>query len=166
MQSALAGNQDAYRHFLTAISNHLRPYLMRRVPAGDAEDVLQEILISVHKARHTYDGQRAVLPWIATIARFRLNDYLRQHYARMPQVDLQEIEEFLSADVTEGVPETESIKEMVEFLPERQQRILHLMHAEGLTAKEVGAQLRMKESAVKVAAHRAYKLIKQKLGRP
>jgi RNA polymerase sigma-70 factor (ECF subfamily) len=48
-------------------------------------------------------------------------------------------------------------------LPGKQPVILHLIHAEGYTAKEVAAKIGMKESAVKVAAHRAYKVLKKRL---
>lgn len=165
MQSALAGNQRVYQTFLGEIARHLKPFLLTRVPPADVDDVLQDILISIHKARHTYDGRRPVLPWVAAIARFRLADYLRRHYAeaRYPRTDIAELENSLSADVTEPAGASESISEAVLQLPERQQKILHLMHTEGYTAKEVGAQLGMKESAVKVAAHRAYKLLRTRL---
>ena len=39
-----------------------------------------------------------------------------------------------------------------------------MMHVEGFTAKEVGMKLGMKESAVKVAAHRAIKKLRGQLG--
>jgi DNA-directed RNA polymerase specialized sigma24 family protein len=38
------------------------------------------------------------------------------------------------------------------------------MHVEGYTAKEVGVKLNMNESAIKVAAHRAIKKIREKFG--
>ena len=49
--------------------------------ASEVDDLLQEILISIHKARHTYDGERPYKPWAYAIAKFRLQDYLRAHYA-------------------------------------------------------------------------------------
>ena len=48
-------------------------------------------------------------------------------------------------------------------LPEKRATILHLIHTEGYTAREVAERIGMKESAVKVAVHRAYKVLKQKL---
>src|SRR5271170_1389574 len=163
--SGMKGDAVKYQQFLSEISHYLRRFIARRVPAADVEDVLQEVLVSIHKARHTYDGKRSVLPWVSAIARYRLLDYLRKHYARMGhlQTDLEEVENTLAADVTETSELSEYISEEVKHLPERQQKILYLMHTEGYTAKEVGTQLGMNESAVKVAAHRAYKLIKTKL---
>lgn len=162
---ALSGSALAYEQFLTLATRHLRRFVTRRVQPADIEDVVQEILISIHKARHTYDGKRAVMPWISAIARYRLMDYLRRHYADKQQmkVDISEVEDFLSEDVTESNAMSESINMEIAQLPQRQQKILYLLHTEGFTAKEVGAQLGMKESAVKVAAHRAYKHIKAKL---
>src|SRR5690606_25837461 len=66
------GDQTAYRSFLEETSHDVRRFLLRRIPASDVDDVLQEILVSLHKARHTYDGERPILPWIFAIARFRL----------------------------------------------------------------------------------------------
>jgi RNA polymerase sigma-70 factor (ECF subfamily) len=164
-QAALAGDEKSYRIFLTEISGKLRRFIGRRIAISEVEDVLQEVLISIHKARHTYDGTRPVLPWVMAIARFRLTDHLRKHYSQMQHVsvDIAEMEDLLSAPVTEITLLDESVTEEVEKLPQRTQKIIHLMHMEGYTASEVGKQLGMNESAVKVAAHRAYKAIKAKL---
>jgi RNA polymerase sigma-70 factor, ECF subfamily len=45
------------------------------------DDLLQEILLSIHKSRHTYNNDRPFRPWVFTIAKFRLLDHLRKHYA-------------------------------------------------------------------------------------
>jgi RNA polymerase sigma-70 factor (ECF subfamily) len=131
------------------------------------DDVLQEILISIHKARHTYDGQRPYKPWVYAIAKFRLQDHLRAHYADHLHgaEDLSELEETLPDEVTETGINFESISAEVEKLPEKQATILRLMHQEGYTAKEVAGKMGMNESAVKVAAHRAYKILRERLER-
>lgn len=129
--------------------------------------MLQEVLISIHKARHTYDGNRPYKPWIYAIARYRLQDFLRIHYADQlhQAVDILDLENNLHEDVTESVLSYESISGEIHQLPEKQAAILQLMHQEGYTAKEVAEKLGMNESAVKVAAHRAYKLLRQRLER-
>ena len=63
------------------------------------------------------------------------------------------------------IRQKESISGEIQKLPAKQAAILQLMHQEGYTAKEVAEKLGMNESAVKVAAHRAYKVLKQKLER-
>lgn len=168
MQKALAGDKGAYAEALRLTAQLLRPYLSKRLnAASEVDDLLQEILISMHKARHTYDGQRPFKPWVFAIARFRLQDHLRAHYADPLRhaVDWDESEETRVADVTETAIRYESITAQIGQLPEKQAAILQLLHQEGYTAREVGERLGMKESAVKVAAHRAYKVLRKLLDR-
>ena len=166
MALALAGDKQAYSRALHQSAQLLRPYLSKRITNKHLiDDVIQEILISIHKARHTYDGKRPFKPWLFAIAKYRLQDYLRTHYKDhlYHAGELTEAEYNLPTDVTESVLSYESIKEDIGALPKKQAMILHLMHAEGYTAKEVAEQMGMTESAVKVSAHRAYKILKGKL---
>ena len=168
MKQSLNGDQRAYAEILQETSRFLRPFLAKRLSfTNEVEDLLQEILISIHKARHTYDGNRPYRPWVYAIARFRLQDYLRAHYADQLHHadDLSEMEEYLHAPVTESAISYEYISGEVEKLPAKQAIILRLMHQEGYTAKEVAEKIGMNESAVKVAAHRAYKILRRKLER-
>lgn len=168
MRQSLAGDQRAYAALLREISRLLRPFLAKRLSfTNEVDDLLQEILISIHKARHTYDGNRPCKPWVYAIAKFRLQDHLRAHYSDQLHHadDLSEWEDFLHSDVTETAISYESISGEVEKLPEKQATILRLMHQEGYTAKQVAEMTGMKESAVKVAAHRAYRILRGKLER-
>jgi len=168
MKQALVGDQRAYADLLQETSRLLRPFLSKRLNfTNEVDDLLQEILISVHKARNTYDGNRPYKPWVFAIARFRLQDHFRAHYADQLHhaADLDEMGDFLHEDVTETAISYESISGEVEKLPEKQALILRMMHQEGYTAREVAEKIGMNESAVKVAAHRAYKVLRQKLER-
>jgi len=168
MRRALEGEKTAYAELLRESGRLLRPFLARRLSfESEVDDLLQEILISIHKARHTYDGKRSYQPWMFAIAKFRLQDYLRTHYADHLRhaEDIADLENNLSEDVTEPDISYESISGEILKLPERQATILQLMHKEGYTSKEVAIKLGMTESAVKVAAFRAYKVLRQKLER-
>jgi RNA polymerase sigma-70 factor, ECF subfamily len=168
LRAGITGDNASYARFLNGITPILRRMVAGKIPSADCEDVLQEVLISVHKARHTYDGERPIMPWLASITHFRMTDYLRKHYATMRHqtTDISEMEEFL-ADVTNGNQQNESIEDLLNGVPEKQKHILTLMHVEGFTAKQVGEKLNMNESAVKVAAHRALKKIRTtKVGKP
>lgn len=168
MRQSLDGDQRAYADLLRETSRFLRPFLTKRLSfIHEVDDLLQEILISIHKARHTYDGNRPYKPWVYAIAKFRLQDHLRAHYSDQLRhaLDFDELEEHLPEHVTETAISYESISGEVEKLPEKQANILRLMHQEGYTAREVAEKLGMNESAVKVAAHRAYKVLRSKLER-
>ncbi|MFN7835198.1 MAG: sigma-70 family RNA polymerase sigma factor [Burkholderiaceae bacterium] len=164
-RAGLAGDQAAYTQFLRRIVPVLRAMTVRSLPASDVDDVVQDILMSIHKARHTYDGERPLLPWLTSIVRFRVSDHLRRHYAaRLHQmIDIDAVAEFLP-DVTGDGDQREYIDDMLDTVAEQQKQILTLMHVEGYTAREVGQRMKMNESAVKVAAHRAIKKIRKQFG--
>jgi len=166
MRQSQNGDQRAYAILLQKTLSLLRPFLTKRLSFNnEVDDLLQEILISIHKARHTYDGNRPYKPWVYAIANFRLQDFLRVHYADQLRhaVDFDDLEEILPEVVTESGLSYESISAEVQNLPEKQATILQLMHQEGYTSKEVAEKMGMTESAVKVSAHRAYKVLRKKL---
>lgn len=168
MRLSLAGDEKAYGELLSESARLLRPYLAKRMYRfQDIEDVLQEILISLHKARHTYDGNRPYAPWLYAIAHYRLQDYLRKYYADPLRHagEIEEAENISAGDVTESGNLYESISEEVENLSGKQPKILQMIHGDGYTAKEVAQKMEMSESAVKVAAHRAYKILRKKLSK-
>ena len=166
MRHAQGGDGAAYSAVLKKSADLLRPYLRKWLKNNsEAEDVLQETLISVHKARHTYDGTRPYKPWLFAIAKFRLSDYWRRAYVDRLRtaVDLTEAENVSAQPVTNSGEAYEYLREGLKSLPPRQAEIIQLTHIDGYTLKEVALKLGMTEGAVKVAAHRAYKALRRKL---
>jgi RNA polymerase sigma-70 factor (ECF subfamily) len=166
MRQAQAGDPHAYTQVLHETASILRLFLRRWLKnPSEIDDVIQEILISIHKSRHTYDGLRPYKPWVFAIARYRLSEYWRRAYADKLRhaTDLADIENTVAAPVTNSGDTTEHLLEGLKSLPAKQAEIVRLIHTEGHTAKEVAARMGMKESAVKVAAHRAYKILRRKL---
>jgi len=163
MLAAQQGDQRAYQQLLQAATLMLRAYLKPRVSDHDkVDDILQEVLVAVHKARHTYDGKRAFRPWLYAIARYKLMDHFRNYYRKRDHetVDYDTLENILHEDVTDELEQREYVSSLLAHLKPRQQEILRLMHVQGYTAEEVANKLDMSQSAVKVAAHRAYKQLK------
>lgn len=168
---ALQGDKRAYAKFLKDICPLLRKIIAPRVNiATDIEDIVQEILLSIHKALPTYDPKRAVIPWLTAIVKFRLTDYLRKLYRRsehQADISYEEIEQTYSnkedKPVTASDKRSEYIEEGLKALPEKQQEIMKLIHIEGYTSKEVAATLNMTTSAVKVTAHRIYKRLRTEI---
>ena len=83
MLASLDGNAASYRSLLDRLSGRLRAYYkgkLARVGRGatEAEDLVQEVLLAIHLKRHTYATGELFTPWIYTIARYKLIDYLRQ----------------------------------------------------------------------------------------
>ena len=165
MALAMAGDKAAYDLVLRAISSKLAGLLARKLPAKDRDDVLQEILISVHKARHTYDPSRLLMPWVMAIARYRMHDYWRHHYGRSfdEMVDIEDMKNILSVDATKGMDAHEDINRILLSLSPQQQKVLDLMYRQDKTVQEVADQLKISISSVKVTAHRSYKVFRKRL---
>jgi RNA polymerase sigma-70 factor (ECF subfamily) len=168
MHLAQKGDKQSYEKLLNQVNSILKGYLINKVSgSNDVEDILQEILISLHNARHTYDKSRPFKPWLFSIAKFRLYDYFRKTYRKNENESeyLEEISNEFNANVTETDDEYEELYEAMNELPDKQKKIIELMKVEGYTAKEVAEKLNMSESAVKTSAHRTYKTLKQKMAR-
>jgi len=163
MQMSQDGDEKSYRLLLTKIEALLKQYLYHRMSHHeDMDDVIQEILISVHHSRHTYHPSRPFKPWLFAIAKFRLMDYLRKIYRKTGKqgqvsIDSYELEIEDESSVTNSEYDTELLHKALDQLPQKQRQIVILMKLEEHTAKEVAKKMNMKESAVKVSAHRAYK---------
>lgn len=82
--AGLSGNSAEYRLFLVQLARHLRAYLRKRIPhlREDSEDLVQEILVSVHKARHTFRQDEPLTAWVHAIARYRAMEFLRTRARR------------------------------------------------------------------------------------
>jgi RNA polymerase sigma-70 factor, ECF subfamily len=79
MRSAQAGDAHAYEQLLKEILPLVHSIVRRRVHnTTDGESVVQEVLLSLHRARATYDPSRAFMPWIFAIATHCAVDHARR----------------------------------------------------------------------------------------
>src|SRR5262249_16019281 len=81
MQAAQAGDVEAYVELLRAITPQIRGIVYRRLRFSGVQgvdDVVQDILLSMHAVRATYDPERPFMPWLLAITRNRLVDGARR----------------------------------------------------------------------------------------
>ena len=164
---AQKGDADAYRALLTEIVPFLRRVLGKGLARpDDADDIVQEILISIHKALATYSPERPFMPWLMAIANYRHTDYLRQHYAARKDVTVNVDAIELPDDVTNTAHSAEyrDVETALQSLPNKQREVFELVKLDGYTAKEVSDKTGMSVSAVKVSVHRTMAKLKEKLG--
>lgn len=162
---SMKGNKASYEIFLELTSVLIKRYLLKLggqyADAQSIEDLLQDVLITLHEKKHTYQHGRPLLPWIYAIARHRYIDYYRSRKRKPGMVSIDaDIEERLS------IPETESehrIEDVMAFLTPKQQEMLMLIKVEGQSYVEAAKTLSMSVPAVKVAVHRIVKALKGKV---
>jgi RNA polymerase sigma-70 factor (ECF subfamily) len=168
MQAAQGGDRRAYSTLLTQIAPVIRRLVRRRQPfltAADVEDLVQDVLLSVHSVRATYDIARPFLPWLIAITRNRVADAARR-YARTGahEVAVDEYPETFEAAETNTETETygdpEALRQAVQQLPEGQRVAVELTKLNELSLKEAALRSGMSVAALKVATHRATRALR------
>lgn len=171
MKAAQDGNNAAYLKLLAEILPVLRRVVRNRWRSNEgAEDIVQEILISIHTVRHTYDPSRAFLPWMVTICSRRIADAARRSSSRSAyETTVETMPETFAGDDAKTEQETsddqEAIRVALADLPEGQRQAIELMKIQGLSLEEASAQTGKSVAALKVTVHRAVKAMREALER-
>lgn len=165
MVAAQRGDGAAYERLLTRVAALVHAFVRRRV--GDAswlDDVVQECLVALHRARHTYDSARPFAPWLYAIAQNRLVDALRVQRRRL----LRELQPELTPEpgrrpLQERDALLGDVRRALAALPDTQRRVIHMLKFEDLSVREVAERLEMSEANVKVTAHRGYRALRRQI---
>jgi RNA polymerase sigma-70 factor, ECF subfamily len=166
MARAQGGDRPAYHRLLEEITPFLRTLAAHRHRnPSDAEDAVQDILLTLHAIRHTYDPTRPFGPWLVAIANHRLIDRLRrQGRLRSRETALTpEHETFLAdqANLHEKALDRRDLHEAVEKLPAGQRQAIRLLKLEEKSLNEAAAMSGTTVASLKVATHRALKSLRQ-----
>lgn len=161
LRAALSGDQRAYALFLQTITPILRGIVRARGvqfgPEGQ-EDILQDILLSVHAKRHTWTPTAPVLPWLYAITRYKVIDAQRRRRHRTHEpLDpvINQLKAEPHADDVDAAMAARDSATLIDRLDNRSARIVRAVSLEGDTTAEVGHRMSMTEGAVRVALHRA-----------
>ena len=168
MAAAQSGDAEAYRALLEEIVPSVRGMVRSRVfDRTAAEDVVQNVLLSLHRARHTYRPERPFKPWLAAITRNAIVDAYRETGRRRDrEIEVELIEEFASPVPPHGEPENALSPELARALaalPEKLREAVQLVQIEGLSIAEAAERIGVSAGALKVRAHRGYKAIRRAL---
>ncbi|MFJ4290654.1 sigma-70 family RNA polymerase sigma factor [Cupriavidus sp. NPDC089707] len=166
MARAQRGDREAYRRLLEAITPYVRALVARQVRnRGDIEDTVQDVLLTVHAVRHTYDPARPFGPWLVAIANRRIVDGLRRR-GRIGSHETEldpEQETFWpsAANLQEETVDARAVQDAIERLPAGQREALRMLKLEEMSLKEAAAASGVSVGALKVATHRALKSLRK-----
>jgi RNA polymerase sigma factor (sigma-70 family) len=169
MVRAQNGEQRAYTALLTSITPYLRALARRALKdQTDIEEAVQDVLLTIHQIRHTYEPGRPFAPWLATIAQRRFVDRIRAN-ARLAarklaaaQVALVEADGFY--EPPEEIEDYDALRAAIDTLPQAQKQAVELLKLRELSLKEAAGVTGMTVGALKVATHRALKTLRRALG--
>jgi RNA polymerase sigma-70 factor (ECF subfamily) len=170
MAAAQDGDAAAYDRLLRAITPFIRSLALRTTADRDlAEDIAQDVLLTVHRVRHTYDPLRPFSPWLAAITSRRCIDALRVR-ARIHQHETSDDHAFETfADARANQEEDGSVigeaqlRQWLESLPRGQREAIELLKLRELSLREASSLSGQSVGALKVGVHRAIKALRAKL---
>jgi RNA polymerase sigma-70 factor (ECF subfamily) len=155
MAAAQKGDRRAYATLLEESMRWLQRYYRRRIAPTQIDDLVQEVLLSLHRKLASYDPDRPYLPWLAAIARYRWVDHLRRVYRAE---DVSGENHHLSVAPEQDVVAARiSLERLFEQLPEAQAQVIELVKIEGQSICDAAKLSGQSESLVKVNIHRGLK---------
>jgi len=173
MAAAQTGDRVAYETLLRDCVSFIVSVARRQgVPSDRTDDVVQEVLLTVHRARATYDPRRSFNAWLGVIVERRAIDMLRQIHRRgarevhSPLAYESHADE--ATDPSAGIEHKEKVDRIgaaLAELPRRQREaVQHLMLDEKSLADAAELTGRSKGS-LKVNLHRALNALRLKMDR-
>ena len=164
MLRSLDGDAAAYRRLLTGLQSRLEIYFRRRLQSdpAQAEDLVQETLMTIHAKRGTFDTSQVLTSWTYAIARYKLVDHFRRTgRARFTPID---DEDDLSVDDESAAADARrDIAYGLAGLPERTRDLVASVKLNEEPIADVALRTGMSEGAVKVAVHRGFQKLAARL---
>lgn len=159
LTDAVQGCDGSYHQFLLGLTPLLRRYFARRLHQrmADVEDLTQEVLLAVHRQRHTLDTSQPVTAWVHAVARYKLIDFYRST-SRSPEWVEWDEEQLSTLEVAEGPGEdAELMRALLDALPGGQRDAIRLVKLEGWSVRDASRMTGQSEASVKVNIHRGIK---------
>ncbi len=149
MKRVQAGDQEAYRQFLDEIGPVLFNFVRRRVFNPEmVRDVYQEVLLTLHKARHTYETSRPLGPWLFTVTRNSILDALGKNrkFAER-EVPMEILPE--SSELERDGTLDDQLFQALQTLPESNREAVELLKLKGLSLEEAAKKMGISVAALK-----------------
>jgi RNA polymerase sigma-70 factor (ECF subfamily) len=170
MVLAQSGDGVAYEKLLQELLPSLRRFVRRRLGDPSAgEDVVQNVLLAIHRARHTYRPERPFAPWLYAVARNAVTDHLRARGRRLGRelsLEPGHTPEPAAPAASDAGGLSAELEAALAALPPAQREAVVLVQLEGLSVAEAAARAGISRTALKVRAHRGYRALRAKLEPP
>lgn len=151
----IASDQDrsAFIQLFEAVSPRLKAYAMRcGANQSDAEEVVQEALLTVWKKAHTFNPKTAsAITWLYTIVRNKRIDLVRKERPDLvtsedlwPEPESEYLENDVESDLNGKV-----VRKLLYGLPEAQRQIVYKVYFEGKPHSEIANELDLPLGTIK-----------------
>jgi len=128
---------------------------------ADADDLLQETWLRIHKVRHTYRPSDPVLPWFYAIARrVRVDHYRKSSRTTARQQALEEMSR-VAAPASAESGRSDDIAALLAPLSGGEREVIEMLKVERMSLEEAARATSSTVGSVKQKAHRAYKKLRE-----
>jgi RNA polymerase sigma-70 factor (ECF subfamily) len=175
MERYARGDESAFSELYDALAPRLHGYLLRGCrDACRADDLLQQTMLQIHRARGSFIPGADVLPWAFAIARRLLIDSLRRSKHERHAVSLEtggyengalEFDADLrpADELVDSQRLARAVHAALARLPKSQRVAFELIKRDGLSIREAAQALGATPTAVKLRVHRAYVALRSAL---
>lgn len=166
MRRYVGGDAAAFRAIFDRYAPRLLRLTVRHLRSDElAREVVQQTFFQLHAARLDFRTDAKLRPWLFTIAMNLVREHYRKKKRRGETELVEERAPGVEAPSLERKERIERVRAAVERLPQSQREVLELHWFEERPFAEVAEILGTNEGAVRVRAHRAYKRLKELLGK-
>ena len=159
------GDFDATTALVETVSPQMhRFFLAQLISRTEADDLLQETWLRIHRVRHTYRQGEPVLPWLYAIARRVRVDHYRKTARTIAHREVVEDLSTIAAPKLEDANHSEGLAAMLALLTESEREVIEMLKVMGMSLEEVARATSCTVGSVKQKAHRAYKKLRVTLG--
>jgi RNA polymerase sigma-70 factor (ECF subfamily) len=131
------------------------------------QDVVQDVLLTVHAIRNAYDPKRPFGPWLVAIANRRMIDRLRRHARQKAREIELSVEHETFPDASANLDRTTSaelaLAGAIDKLPPDQREAIRMLKLNEMSLKEASHASGRSIAALKVATHRAIRNLRHLL---
>jgi RNA polymerase sigma-70 factor (ECF subfamily) len=161
-----AGDFAAATALIERISPQLhRHFLAHFASRADADDLLQETWLRIHRVRHTYRPGEPVLPWFYAIARrVRIDHYRRATRTAAHERSLGQRARVDALSEKEDADQAaEDLETLLAPLPQSQRDLIWMMKVAGMSLEDVARASSCSVGSVKQKVHRAYENLRARM---
>jgi RNA polymerase sigma-70 factor, ECF subfamily len=140
------GDTDVFEQIYRQHSERMKSVAYNHLGnVSDAEDVVQETFLKVHRAASTYNGQSAFTTWLYRILINNCYDALRRRQRRIQEAPIDDLITTERAGQSVDDAKRMTLRKMLAGLPEQRRTVFLLFEVEGLSHAEIGQILDITE---------------------
>jgi RNA polymerase sigma-70 factor (ECF subfamily) len=131
----------------------------------DAEDITQEVFLTVHQLINSFNNNSKISTWLYRIAVNKSLNHIRKNKVVMVEYNQEhDFNYYIDISSNEILDKRKAmLKKALSELPEKQRTAFVMNKYNGFTAKEIAEIFECSLSSVEVSIHRAFKNISKKI---